>query len=108
MKTFKELDLNNDGQLTREELLTGYTKLIGEDDAKIEVERVFKTIDVNNTNAIDFSEFLLATVDYKKLLSETKLTQVFQMIDADHSGGISRQEIKNFFSIGNKNYKKIC
>jgi len=99
LKTFKELDQNNDGQLSREELLKGYTKLNGEDDAKQEVERIFKTIDVNDTNAIDFSEFLLATVDYKKLLSETKLTQVFQMIDADHSGGISRQEIKNFFSM---------
>ena len=108
MKTFKELDQNNDGQLSREELLKGYTKLNGEDDAKQEVERIFKTIDVNDTNAIDFSEFLLATVDYKKLLSETKLTQVFQMIDADHSGGISRQEIKNFFSIGHTNLKRIC
>ena len=72
MKTFKELDINNDGTLTKEELQIGYVKMMGEDEAKAEVERIFNTIDVNNTNAIDFSEFLLATINYQKLLSETK------------------------------------
>ena len=72
---------------------------MGHDEAQVEVDRIFKTIDVNNTNEIDFSEFLLATVDYKKLLNDTKLNQIFNMIDADGSGGISRQELKEFFSM---------
>lgn len=99
LKTFQELDLDNDGQLTKDELLAGYCKMLGEDEAQKEVTRIFATIDVNNTEAIDFTEFLLATVNYQKLLNEGKMSTVFQMIDVDGSGGISRSEIKEFFSI---------
>lgn len=99
LKTFQEIDLNNDGQLTKDELLIGYKNIMGEDEATKEVERIYQVIDVNNTDAIDFTEFLLATVNYQKLLNENKMSTVFQMIDSDGSGEISRQEIKEFFSM---------
>jgi len=44
-------------------------------------------------------EFLLATVNHKKVLSNERLDQVFQMFDKDKSGSISKQEIKDFFSM---------
>lgn len=81
MKTFKALDLDHDGELTHDELMIGYSKLMGEEEARREVDRIFKTIDVNGTNGIDFTEFLLATVNHKKLLSHERMTQVFQMFD---------------------------
>lgn len=99
LKTFKSLDLDGDGQLTHDELMIGYSKLMGEEEAKKEVDRIFKTIDVNGTGAIDFTEFLLATVNHKKLLSQERMTQVFKMFDKDGSGTISRDEIKEFFSM---------
>ena len=74
---------------------------MGEDEAKREVDRIFTTIDVNGTGAIDFTEFLLATVNHKKLLSQERMTQVFKMFDKDGSGTISRDEIKDFFSMNN-------
>jgi len=99
LKTFKALDLDGDGQLTHDELMIGYSKLMGEEEAKKEVDRIFTTIDVNGTGAIDFTEFLLATVNHKKLLSQERMTQVFKMFDKDGSGTISRDEIKEFFSM---------
>ena len=45
------------------------------------------------------AEFLLATVNHKKLLSEDRLSQVFKIFDRDGNGSISRQEIKEFFSM---------
>jgi calcium-dependent protein kinase len=102
LKTFKALDLDHDGELTHDELMIGYSKLMGEEEAKREVDRIFKTIDVNGTNAIDFTEFLLATVNHKKLLSHERMTQVFQMFDKDGSGTISRDEIKEFFSMSDE------
>lgn len=98
-KTFKQLDLDGDGQLTHDELMVGYTKTMGEDEARKEVDRIFKTIDVNGTGAIDFTEFLLATVNHKKLLSQERMTQVFKMFDKDGSGTIDNNEIKEFFSM---------
>lgn len=80
--------------------------MMGEEDAKKEVDRIFKSLDVNHTGAIDFTgkhsltpEFLLATVNHKKLLSNERLSQVFKMFDKDGNGSISRQEIKEFFSM---------
>lgn len=99
LKTFKELDLDHDGQLTKDELMIGYSKLMGEENAKKEVDKIFVTIDVNGTGAIDFTEFCLATVNHKKLLTKERLTQVFKMFDTDGSGTISSEEIKDFFSM---------
>lgn len=48
-------------------------------------------------------EFLLATVNHKKLLSNERLSQVFKMFDKDGNGSISRQEIKEFFSMQDSN-----
>lgn len=55
LKTFKKLDTDHDGQLTPAELIAGYTEMMGEEEAKKEVDRIFKSIDVNNTGAIDFT-----------------------------------------------------
>ncbi len=99
LKAFKKLDLNQDGQLSPEELIIGYTSMMGEEEAKKEVDRIFKTIDVNSTGAMDFTEFLLATMNRKKVLSEERLEQVFKIFDSDNSGSISKQEIKNLFSM---------
>lgn len=41
----------------------------------------------------------MATVNHKKLLSEDRLSQVFKIFDRDGNGSISRQEIKEFFSM---------
>jgi calcium-dependent protein kinase len=55
LKTFQALDLNNDGQLTREELILGYKKIMNAVDAEEEVERIMKTVDTNNSGAIDYT-----------------------------------------------------
>lgn len=99
LKTFKKLDLDHDGQLTHEELLTGYSKLMGPDEAKREVNRIFDMIDINRTGAIDFTEFLLATVNHRKLLTNERMAQVFKLFDTDGSGTISCQEISEFFAM---------
>lgn len=39
----------------------------------MEVDRIFKLVDVDNSGMIDFSEFITATVDCEVLLSDEKL-----------------------------------
>ena len=99
LKTFKQLDLDGDGQLTAEELFVGYSKTMGKEEAIQEVDRIFEVIDVNNSGAIDFTEFQLATVNHKKLLSQERLKQVFDMVDSNHSGSIDQKEIREFFGL---------
>jgi len=100
--------LDHDGQLSYSELMVGYTKTMGEDDAKKEVERILDTVDVNQTGNIDFTEFLLATIDHKKICDKEKLSAVFKIMDTDKSGTISRKEIKDFFSMGDTKDDKFA
>ena len=52
-------------------------------------------VDVDQSGEIDFSEFVTATVNRGKLLSDEKLQQAFAFYDKDGSGSISIEEIKN-------------
>ena len=55
MKTFQTLDTNNDGKLSREELLIGYKKIMDAVEADAEVSRIMSYVDTNNSGHIDYS-----------------------------------------------------
>lgn len=79
LKTFKALDLNNDGRLTKDELLLGYKEHLNLDES--EVNRLFTILDANKSGAIDYSEFVSAAIDKERLLSENKLKSAFKLFD---------------------------
>ncbi|CAD8077424.1 unnamed protein product [Paramecium primaurelia] len=94
MDEFQKFDLNKDGQLTKDELLKVYSETLPPDRALKEVNTIFKRIDVNGSGKIDYQEFIIATIDQKKYFNREKLLMLFTQIDRDHSGELSRQEIK--------------
>lgn len=101
-KVFKSLDKDGDGQLDKEELKAAYIKEGKTFNVDEEVDRIFAQVDVNNTGQIDFSEFLLATVDYKKGIQDAQLKQIFDLIDKDKSKTLEKSEIAEFFGLGDK------
>ncbi|CAK70887.1 unnamed protein product (macronuclear) [Paramecium tetraurelia] len=100
LKTFKALDTNNDGQLSRQELLIGLSKVMSEQQAIDEVDRIMSEIDQNNSGSIDYSEFVAATINRSKLLSQDRLEKTFKAIDKDGNGSISIDELKLIFGNG--------
>ncbi|CAD8049302.1 unnamed protein product [Paramecium sonneborni] len=100
LKTFKALDTNNDGQLSRQELLIGLKKIMNEDEAIEEVDRIMKDIDQNNSGSIDYSEFVAASINRTKFLSQDRLSKTFKAIDKDGNGQISIDELKLIFGNG--------
>ena len=66
------LDTNNDGVISKEELTKGYEKLLGEEAAE-EAEKIFKKVDIDGSGFIDYSEWIVATIDLRKLLTAEKL-----------------------------------
>lgn len=66
----------------------------------MEVDRIFKLVDVDNSGEIDFSEFVTATVNRGELLQHDKLKAAFEMYDKDDSGSISTDEIKHVLGVG--------
>lgn len=49
--------------------------------AQIEVDRIMKTADIDQNGHIDYSEFIAATTDKRKLLSKERLKTAFQLFD---------------------------
>lgn len=99
-KMFTYLDKNNDGKITKEELLLCY-KDTGEFISESEIDGILSSIDNDGDGFIEYEEFIRATLDKKKLFSEVNLKAAFDLFDKDKSDEISCSEIKNII-FGNK------
>merc|ERR1712167_168907 len=62
--------------------------------ADSEIDMIFKSIDLDNTGLISYSEFLSATLSTTHKLTEDRLLQAFNDLDPDHSGTIETSELK--------------
>ena len=100
------MDKNSDGKLSREELIEGYRATLG-DLAEEEVDKIMRIADIDGSGEIDYSEFVVATMDKRKLLSNEKLEAAFNLFDKDNSGSISANEIKEVLGVGKNIDEKI-
>lgn len=101
MKTFKQLDLNNDGVLSKNELLKGFQNcrlFISED----RIQQLMSIIDRNQSGQIDYSEFVAAAIDKESIFTNQRMKVCFDLFDIDSDGGISVQEFKQIFDGENK------
>lgn len=98
-QNFMTLDKNKDGTLTLEEMKEGLEKI--SKDVGVDVEGIFKSIDTDKSGKIEYTEFLAASMDQKLYLREERLSEAFQMLDADGSGKISKDEIRKALKLDN-------
>lgn len=101
-EAFISLDKNGDGKLSTEELKTGFTSA-GFD--LNDINSIISYCDGDGNGQIDYTEFLTATMNWKKVLTKEKLEIVFNAFDTDKSGYISLGEIKDFFGEGGNDIK---
>ena len=93
-ETFRSLDENSDGKLSKEELISGYSKIMDEEEAKSKVEEIMKQLNSDNDGYIEYSEFLKAAVDNEQIMSEINLKNAFEIFDKDGRGKISTKDLK--------------
>ena len=91
---FDKIDINKDGEISKEELIKCLTVLYPSEEAKFKAEEIFKEIDFNNDGTINFSEFLTVNIQKEKLLNEETLDRAFKMFDIDGNGYITIDELK--------------
>lgn len=99
-KVFRAMDLNGDGKLQKDEIKKGYAEFFGRQLTDQEVDEMFAKVDADGSGEIEYSEFVVATLNEKNLLSNNKLQTAFKMFDKDGGGTISIAEIKEVLSFG--------
>jgi len=80
-KIFKTLDKNGDGKLSKEEIYEGYDLFFGKNLDKEDIDKMFDSVDIDQSGFIDYSEFVIASMNEKNLLTNEKLQAAFQMFD---------------------------
>jgi calcium-dependent protein kinase len=80
-KIFKAIDVNGDGKLSKDEILEGYTKFFGKTMEREDILKMFDSVDIDKSGFIDYSEFVVAAMNEKTLLTDEKLHSAFKMFD---------------------------
>lgn len=62
-------------------MLEGYEEVFGIPINEEEVNKMFKEIDIDGNGTIDYTEFVMATMTEKNVLTNEKLQQAFNMFD---------------------------
>ena len=81
---FSALDLNSDGKLSKDELIQGYRKTMDQMQAispDNEVDRIMAQVDRDKSGSVEYSEFLMATLNNKKGRYIERLENAFKMFD---------------------------
>ena len=98
---FLDLDTNKDGTISIEELKQSILKLNKSRANRItlkEIDDIFKSIDLDNSKRIEYTEFISSMIEQNMYCEEEKLINTFKMLDKDGSGKISKDEIKKAFN----------
>ena len=72
-KIFKAIDINGDGNLSKEEVLIGYERHFGVAITEEQVDDMFARIDLDGNGTIDYTEFVMATINEKNLVTNERL-----------------------------------
>ena len=104
-KVFSAIDLDCDGKITQNELFVSLKNFynnnnINKSDKIIqdEIKIIFRNIDNDGNNSIEYEEFVRAVIGKDKLLSDVFMRHTFDFFDKDKSGEITIEEMKEIFN----------
>ena len=83
-EVFKAFYKNNDGQIDLEEFKKGLKEIKSQNFSDQEISGFFHSIDTDNNNKTDYTEFLVATLEKKTYLQKERLFEAFFMMNKDN------------------------
>ncbi len=94
-KMFKTIDVDQDGRISKQELLFAMQKYQKFENTEKDIEEILDIIDSDKSGFIEYEEFIVATINKKSLLTNENLKSAFDLFDQNKNGTISADEIKN-------------
>ena len=104
---FKAFDKDGKGVISRKDFVEQIEKLYGDVISEEITNQFFSTLDLDNSGAISYNEFLTSVIDSHKILTEDRLRKAFDMFDKDGSGTLELGEIKQYFGGNDKTWKRV-
>lgn len=97
LAVFQMFDKDKDGMISVDELKNIMTQRgIPEEEAAMYSDLIMENADSDKSGLIDYSEFLRAAVNKKKILTRENIVKAFELFDQDRSGTIEVDEIKHW------------
>lgn len=90
-RAFLAMDSSFSGTLSLKEVSKGLAKHGLEEP---EITKIFEALDMGNKGHVGYSDFLASMCVSGELLSQQRLDEVFDCLDCDHSGAITRENIE--------------
>lgn len=79
-ETFKALDVNGDGVLSKDEIKNGYKKT-NVNMTNNELDELLKDVDYNNNATINYTEFMVASLNRREMLTDSRIQACFHLFD---------------------------
>ena len=87
IEIFEDLDRNHDGVISKVEFRESLMKKSNIPEARMSL--LMRVIDTNSSGYIDLTEFIVACLKTKNVITKSHFEQAFSYFDMDHSGSIS-------------------
>jgi calcium-dependent protein kinase len=93
-KAFYAIDLDHTGLISKDELKKAFD-VAGLKISEEELQKIIETANDGENGRMDYSEFLIASLNQKTFIDKEKLVSAFRYFDVDDSGYICSSDIKN-------------
>lgn len=96
-RVFQALDTQRDDKIRRYELKQAYYKVYNKLITDKELDKIMKRIDLDGNDEFSYSEFCMAAVNKKDLLSHSRLKLAFDLFDKQSKGYVTYDELREAF-----------
>lgn len=98
MEAFKSLDKNKDGYITAHELKSAMKSTLKEE----EIKEILNGVDTDKNGAINYTEFIAATLNKILINDRSKIEKAFKVLDKNGDGSINTNDLTQLLN-GDKN-----
>jgi calcium-dependent protein kinase len=93
-QAFYAIDLDHTGHINKDELGKAF-QMSGVKVSEEELQKIVESADEKQDGKLNYSEFLVATLNQKKFVDKEKLVAAFKYFDVDDSGYIDSTDLKD-------------